>query len=83
MDSRKHENWTCIRSNDQLSVGKHGIEIRICSLSQDKSHSWVRISYGTGTSKYVIDSNYNNTEVPADLPEEQASQPSVKVIVAI
>ena len=60
--------------------GKHGIEIRIWSLSQDNSHSWVRISYGTN--KYVVDSNYNNTEVPANLPEEQASQSSVKVIAA-
>ena len=59
---------------------KHGIEIRIWSLSQDNSHSWVRISYGTN--KHVVDSNYNNTEVPADLPEEQASQSSVKVIAA-
>ena len=30
---------------------KCGIEIRIWSLSQDNSHSWVRISYGTN--KYV------------------------------
>ena len=60
--------------------GKHGIEIRIWSLSQDISHSWVRIS--PGTNKYVVDSNYNKTEVPADLPEEQASQSSVKVIAA-
>ena len=60
--------------------GKHGIEIRIWSVGQDNSHSWVRISYGTN--KYVVDSNYNNTEVPADLPEEQASQSSVKVIAA-
>ena len=60
--------------------GRHGIEIRIWSLSQDISHSWVRISYGTN--KYVVDSNYNNTEVPADLPEEQASKSSVKVIAA-
>ena len=60
--------------------GKHGIEIRIWSLSQDNSHSRVRISYGTN--KYVVDSNYNNTEVPADLPEEQASQSSVKIIAA-
>ena len=29
----------------------------------------------------MIDSNYN-TEVPADLPEEQASQPIVKIFVA-
>ena len=28
----------------------------------------------------MVDSNYNNTEVPADLPEEQASQSSVRVI---
>ena len=30
----------------------------------------------------MIDSNYNNTEVPADLPEEQASQSIVKVFAA-
>ena len=59
---------------------KNGIEIRIWSLSQDNSHSCVRISYGTN--EHVVDSNYNNTEVPADLPEEQASQSSVKVIAA-
>ena len=76
-----------IRELDLLEVttsymyGKHGIEIRIWSLSQDNSHSWVRISYGTN--KYVVDSNYNNTEeVPADLHEDQASQTSVKVIAA-
>ena len=63
-----------------FQYGKHGIEIRIWSLSQDNSHSWVRISHGA--SKYVVDSNYNNTEVPADLPEEQASHLSVKVIAA-
>ena len=60
--------------------GKHGIEIRIWSLSHDNSHSWVRISHGTN--KYVVDSNYNNTEVPANLPEEQASKSSVSVDAA-
>ena len=30
----------------------------------------------------MVDSNYNNTEIPADLPEEQASQSSVKVFAA-
>ena len=29
-----------------------------------------------------MDSNNNNTEIPADQPEEQASQSSVKVIAA-
>ena len=60
--------------------GKHGIEIRIWSLSEDNSHFWVRISHGSN--KFVIDSNYNNTEIPADLPEEQASQSSMKVFAA-
>ena len=60
--------------------GKYGVENRIWSLSQDNSHSWVSISHGAN--KYVVDSNYNNTEVPADLPEEQASQSSVSVIGA-
>ena len=49
-------------------------------MGQDNSQSWVRISYGTN--KYVIDSNHNNTEALADPHEGQASQTSVKVIVA-
>ena len=57
---------------------KYGIEIRIWSVGQDNSQSWVRISYGT--IKYVVDSNQNNTEVLADLSEEQASQSSVRVV---
>ena len=40
---------------------KYGIEIRIESVNQDDSHSWVRISYGTV--KYVIDSIQDNTEI--------------------
>ena len=51
--------------------GKHGIEIRIWSLREDNTQSWVRISHGS--IKFVIDSN-NNTEVSNDLLEEQASQ---------
>ena len=40
---------------------KYGIEIRIWSVNQNNSHSWVRISYGT--IKYVVDSNqdYRNS----------------------
>ena len=47
-----------------FQYGKHWIEIRIWSVGQDNSQSWVRIS--CGTNKYVIDSNHNNTEIPAD-----------------
>ena len=47
--------------------GKHGVEIRIWSLGEDNTHSWVRISHGSN--KFVMDSNSNNTEVPEDQPE--------------
>ena len=60
--------------------GKHGIGIRIWSLSEDNSQSWVRIS--RGSNKFVIDSNHNNTEILADLPEEQTSQLIVKDFAA-
>ena len=56
--------------------GKYGVEIRIWSLSEDNTQSWVRIS--RGSNKFVIDSNNNDTEVPEDLPEEQALQLKVK-----
>ena len=47
---------------------KYGIEIRIWSVNQDNSQSWVRISYGT--IKYVVDSIQDNTEITADPQEE-------------
>ena len=56
--------------------GKHGVEIRIWSLSEDNIHSWVRIYHGSNN--FVMDSNHNNTEVPEDQPEEQALQLNVK-----
>ena len=56
--------------------GKHGIEIRIWSLSEDHTQSWVRISHGS--KKIVTDSNNNDTEVPEDQPEEQALQLKIK-----
>ena len=57
-------------------LGKHGVEIRIWSLSEDSTHFWVRISHGSN--KFVMDSNNNDTEVPEDQPEEQALQLVVK-----
>ena len=59
---------------------KYGIEIRIKSVNQDDSHSWVRISYGTV--KYVTDSIEDNTENLADPQEEQIPQPSKSVFAA-
>ena len=54
-----------------FQYGKHGIEIRIWSVGQDNSQSWVRISYGTN--KYVVESIEDNTEIPADPHEDQTS----------
>ena len=59
---------------------KYGIEIRIWSVNQDNSQSWVRISYGTV--KYVVDSIQDNTEIPADPQEERVPQTSIKVVAA-
>ena len=50
--------------------GKHGVEIRIWSLSGDNTHSWVIVSHGSN--KFVMDSNNNDTEVPEYQFEEQA-----------
>ena len=59
---------------------KNGIEIRIWSVNQDKSQSWVRIS--KGTIKYVVDSMQDNTDIPADPQEERVSQTSTSVVAA-
>ena len=59
---------------------KYEIEIRIWSVGQDNSQSWVRIS--NGTIKYVVDSNQNNTEILADPHEYQVPQTSIKVVAA-
>ena len=56
--------------------GKHGVEIRIWSLSEDNTHSWVGVSHGSN--KFAMDSNNNDTEVPEDQPEDQALQLNVK-----
>ena len=80
MDSGKHENWTRTGRTTSCLYGKHRVEIRIWSLSEDNTQSWVRISHGSN--KFVIDSNINETEVPADLPEERASQLKVKDFAA-
>ena len=59
--------------------GKHGVEIRIMSLNRDNIHSWVRIS--RGSSKFVMDLNNNDTEIPEDQFEEYALQLDAKDFV--
>ena len=55
--------------------GKHGVEIRIMSLSRDNTHSWVRISHGSN--KFVMILN-SETEIPENLLEEYALKLSAK-----
>ena len=59
--------------------GKHGVEIRIMSLSRDNTDSWVRISHGSN--KCVMDLNNNDTEIPEDQLEEHALQLDAKDFV--
>ena len=59
---------------------QYGIEIRIWSVNQDNSQSWVRISYGT--TNYVVESIQDNTEIHVDPQEEQVPQTSIKVVAA-
>ena len=59
---------------------KYGIEIRIWSVNQDNSQSWVRKTYGT--TKYVVESIQDNTEIPVDPQEEQVPQTIIKVVAA-
>ena len=55
---------------------KHGVEIRIMSVSRDNTHSWVRSSHGSN--KFVTDLNNNDTEIPEDQLEEYALQLDAK-----
>ena len=60
--------------------GKHGVDIRIMSLSRDNTDSWVRISHGSN--KFVMNLNNNDTEIPEDQLEEQALQLDAKDFVS-
>ena len=59
---------------------KYGIEIRVWSVNQDDSQSWVRIS--SGTIKHVVESIQDNTEIPADPQEERVPQTNVTIVAA-
>ena len=77
-DSSEPKGW--IRGNTKIGPvlevttsylqGKYGVEIRIMSLSEDTSHSWVRISHGTN--KFVMNLNNNEQEIPEVQLEEYA-----------
>ena len=49
--------------------GKYGVEIRIFSMNEDNSHSWVRISHGSN--KFVMNLNNNEQEIPEVQLEEK------------
>ena len=59
---------------------KFGVEVRIQSMKEDNSHSWVRISYGT--IRYVNNYIKYNTQSLASPHEEEAEPASSEVIAA-
>ena len=59
---------------------KFGVEVRIQSMKEDNSHSWVRISYGT--IRYVNNYIKYNTQSLASPQEEEAEPASSEVIAA-
>ena len=59
---------------------KFGVEVRIQSMNQDGSQSWVRISYGT--IRYVNNYINYNTQNLASPQEEEAEPASSEVIAA-
>ena len=59
---------------------KFGVDVRIQSMKEDNSHSWVRISYGT--IRYVNNYIKYNTQSLASPREEEAVPASSEVIAA-
>ena len=59
---------------------KYGVEVRIQSVNEDNSHSWVRISYGTV--RYVNNYIKYDTQSLADPQEEEYVPTSSGVVVA-
>ena len=57
--------------------GKYGVEIRITSMNEDNSHSWVRISHGSN--KFVTNLNNNEQEISEVQLEEYALKLDAKV----
>ena len=76
MDPRKHQIRPVLEVATSYLHGQYGVEIRIWSLNKDNTHSWFRISHGS--SKFVMDSDSNDTEVPEDQLEEYALKLSAK-----
>ena len=49
-------------------MGKYGVEIRIMSMNEDNSHSWVRISHGL---KKLVTNLNNNEEETSEVQFEE------------
>ena len=59
---------------------KFGVEVRIQSVKEDDSQSWVRISYGT--IRYVNNKIKYNTQSLADTQEEEYVPTNSEVVAA-
>ena len=63
-EKKQHHNRKAGSKETPKWHGKHGVEVRIMSLSRDNTHSWVRISHGSN--KFVMNLNNNETEISED-----------------
>ena len=68
------------KSRPVFSTSNMELNFELSPWTQDDSHSWARISYGTV--KYVIESIEYNTENLPDPQEEQVPQTSTSVVAA-
>ena len=63
-----------------FSTSKFGVEVRIQSMKEDNSQSWVRNSYGT--IRYVNNYIKYNTQSLADTQEEEYVPANSEVVAA-
>ena len=68
------------KSRRAFSTSKFGVEVRIQSVKEDNSQSWVRISFGT--IRYVNNYIKYNTQSLASPHKEEAEPASSEVIAA-
>ena len=71
LDQREHPHWPVLEVTTSYLYGKHGIEIRIWSLSQDNSHSWVRISHDLNKLVTELSNNKENNNNEQETSEMQ------------
>ena len=77
MDSREHKDWPVLEVNVTYHLYQYGIEMKIVSMQNDGSQSWIVIS--KGMNKYVDELPEENKK-PTHYEEVTASAGKPAVI---